>query len=120
MSKCKQCGGCCNHVAIELDKPTSKDDYHTIMWFLVHKNVKVWVNDEGEWYLEFLTNCKWYSKKGCKKYKKRPKMCRDYCSSECVKNGSGKAEKDSFTTRDQFIRFLKKKKKNYQFKKFKV
>ena len=119
MTDCKMCGSCCSNMAIEIDKPTCKNDYHTIMWFLLHKDVKVYVDHENGWLVEFQTPCRWYTEDGCKRYKERPKMCIDYSSENCIKNGSGKAEKVEFRNADEFLRYLKRKKIDYKFKRMK-
>ncbi len=116
MADCKNCGRCCNHVAIELDRPTSKQDYQEILWFLLHKDVRVFVDDENDWYVEFLTPCEWRKNGMCMNHSRRPSVCRDYSPEECVTNGEGNAEKLSFDTHDDFIRFLKKKNIDYKFR----
>ena len=58
---CKKCGNCCNHIALEIDAPKWKEDYNHILWYLLHENVRVFIED-NEWYLEFLTRCKAFDK----------------------------------------------------------
>ncbi|MFO8015758.1 MAG: YkgJ family cysteine cluster protein [Candidatus Woesearchaeota archaeon] len=116
MAECKNCGGCCNHVAVEIDRPTSKRDYHEILWFLLHKDVKVFVDDENDWYIEFSTPCEWRQKGMCIHHESRPVICRDYSPDECVRNGEGDAEKLSFHTYDEFMEYLRKNRIDYKFK----
>lgn len=83
---CKDCNGmCCKHVAVELDKPTCKDDFEHLKWYVAHEGVSVWMNDEEEWFVEFTTKCKHlgYGNE-CKAYDRRPQICRDYDSENCV------------------------------------
>ncbi len=116
--ECKNCGGCCNHISMEIDKPTCKSDYQDIMWFILHKNVKVWINDKNDWYIEFLTPCEWRKDGRCINHTKRPGICKDYSPEDCVNNDTDmeSEEKHSFNTYEDFVSFLKKKKIDYEFK----
>ncbi|MBD3313738.1 hypothetical protein GF345_04815 [Candidatus Woesearchaeota archaeon] len=116
MAGCKNCGNCCNHVAMEIDEPTCKKDYQEILWFLLHKDVKVFVDHDDEWYLEFYAPCEWRQDSKCINHERRPSICRNYSSEECVMNGEGDAEKLTFNTYDDFLAYLKKKKIDYKFK----
>lgn len=82
---CSKCDGkCCKYVVVEIDKPEDIDDFENIKWFVSHQNVNVFV-DEGEWFLEFLTPCKYLNEKNlCTNYEKRPQICRDYHVGECT------------------------------------
>jgi len=62
---CKECGGrCCKYVALEIDKPTNKNGYDQIRWYLAHKNIAVFVDHEKDWYVEFRTDCEKQSDDG--------------------------------------------------------
>ena len=76
---CARCGAvCCKHVALEIDKPTNKQDYDYIRWYLLHKKVEVFT-DEGKWYLKHETECEKLLPNGrCGIYETRPSICRDY------------------------------------------
>lgn len=114
---CNDCDDCCRHVAVEIDKPTSKTDYSNIIWYLLHKNVNVFIDHSNSWFIEFLTKCsKLNGRRLCDDYEDRPKICRGYAQKDCVKYGEGKAEKVYFRTKEQFIRYLKKKGIDYRFK----
>lgn len=118
---CDGCTICCRYVAIEFDKPTCKEDYHHIFWFLAHKDVEIFVDHDNGWCVEFKTKCRHLDRRGmCSIYENRPKICRDYSHEECEKHGEGKAEKERFKTREDFIKYLRKKGINYQFKEFEV
>lgn len=108
---CKRCSACCNYIAVEIDKPTDNDDYNNILWFLLHKNVRVYIGWDNKWYLEFITPCKKLNLRGlCKDYAARPKVCREYSQKDCPKYSHDAAEKTYFKTADDFLAFLKKKK----------
>jgi len=116
MTDCKNCGGCCNHIAVEIDKPTSKNDYQQILWFLLHKNVRISIDNDNDWLIEFLTPCEWRKDEKCINHTKRPNICKAYSSEECVMNGEGEADKHLFTTYDEFMAYVKKKGIDYEFK----
>jgi len=90
---CLPCkGGCCQHVAIPIDTPTTPGDFDDIRWYLLHDNVRVFVED-GDWYCEFKTRCSalqtdWL----CAIYEKRPKICRDYDAESCEYYGENDAD----------------------------
>ncbi len=80
LDKCTKCNAhCCRHVAVGINTPKSKRDFDNIRWYLLHKNVWVSIDLEGNWLLEFRTPCRHI--KGnyeCSIYEKRPDICRDY------------------------------------------
>ncbi|MBU2052776.1 MAG: YkgJ family cysteine cluster protein [Nanoarchaeota archaeon] len=100
MGNCKSCksceGDCCKYIAIEIDVPETKEDFENIKWFVCHENVNVYVNEEGEWYVEFITPCEFLGENNkCKIYDKRPKICRGYNHDECTFH-NGYSEKHRF------------------------
>ncbi|MFC1504189.1 YkgJ family cysteine cluster protein [Spirochaetota bacterium] len=80
LSVCKACKAeCCRHVALEIDEPTCKTDYDNIRWYLMHDEIKVFVDSEDEWHIEFPSTCKnLLDDYTCADYEKRPRICRDY------------------------------------------
>ncbi|MEK7167572.1 MAG: YkgJ family cysteine cluster protein [Patescibacteria group bacterium] len=108
---CSGCDECCRYVAIELDKPTDQTDRQNIIWFLKHKNVKVYIGFDNKWYLEFSTPCKELDRKGwCKDYDNRPQICREYDQKDCTGHSLSSAEKVCFTDSKEFKKYLEKKK----------
>lgn len=82
INQCQKCRGeCCKHLALQIDTPTEADDFENLKWYITHKDVKIFI-DEGDWYLEFNTTCKYLNSKNytCNIYEKRPAVCRDYGS----------------------------------------
>ncbi|MFC1753937.1 YkgJ family cysteine cluster protein [Thermoproteota archaeon] len=116
MTNCRNCGNCCNHVAIEIDEPTTKAEYQEILWFLLHKGVKVFVDYDDEWFVEFPALCEWRKNDKCVNHGQRPSICKDYSSKDCVNTGDDKVEKLTFDTHDDFMKFLEKKGVDYRFK----
>jgi len=100
----KSCEGCpalcCKYIAVEFDAPTDKEDFHHVRWFLMHENVKVQIDDEGKWYVEFGTRCKNLNDKNlCNIHELAPKenqvkygepqICVEHSPEDCEFHGSG-------------------------------
>lgn len=82
---CNSCDGkCCKYVVLEIDSPEDKDDFENIKWYVAHKNINVFTDDEKEWFIEFITPCEHLNEKNlCGIYEKRPKICKEYSQEEC-------------------------------------
>src|SRR3989344_2713385 len=100
MIKCEDChGACCREVSVEMDKPKTLEDWDIIRWMVAHDNVAVYMDDEGDWLVEFKTKCsKLDGKNRCTIYKVRPKTCSDYPMEDCIMNADAPAEKIRFDT----------------------
>ena len=85
---CEGCDAkCCKYVALEIETPTELEDFENIKWYVAHKDVKVYVEEDGTWNVEFITPCQYLGEelggRGCGYYEKRPQICRDYTQNEC-------------------------------------
>jgi len=85
---CDGCGArCCRHIAIEIDRPESDSEFDIVRWYLLHRNVSVFV-EAGRWYLQFETDCRYLDGDArCTIYATRPQTCRDHSPSECERHG---------------------------------
>lgn len=73
---------CCKYFALQIDKPTTREEYDHIRWYLMHEGIAVW-KDDGDWYLEIRTVCKHLQPdNSCGIYETRPQICREYGSAE--------------------------------------
>ena len=87
---CDKCPAkCCRYVAIELDEPEDGDDFEDIKWYVSHENIIVGIDNDGDWLIEFKTNCKHIKDNKCSIYEKRPQVCRDHELDSCEMNGEG-------------------------------
>ncbi len=79
-SDCTRCDGrCCRYIATELDRPRGKRDYDNIRWFLLHRNVSVYVDRDRQWFIEFQTPCRELQPDNrCGRYAARPRICRNH------------------------------------------
>ncbi|GAG06473.1 unnamed protein product [marine sediment metagenome] len=106
---CNECNAeCCRDVSIEVDKPESFDDFETLKWFLAHKNIEIYVDHEGDWMVEFKTDCKNLDENNkCRVYTNRFKICRGHEPDECVINGSGEHFKRVFKKEEDVDEYMK-------------
>ena len=84
-SLCDKCTGlCCRYFALPIETPEDKEDYDDIRWYLCHRNITVFVEDD-DWYINIKNKCKHLSEKDhkCKIYNNRPKICRGYTIKNC-------------------------------------
>ncbi|MCK4753201.1 MAG: YkgJ family cysteine cluster protein [Planctomycetes bacterium] len=82
---CDDCTGlCCRYFALPIETPEDKEDYDDIRWYLCHKDITVFVEDD-DWYINIKNKCKHLTDSGhkCKIYDKRPKICRGYRTHDC-------------------------------------
>lgn len=118
---CSKCDAlCCKHVALEIDKPTSKKDYDHIRWYLVHQNVSVFIDDDNNWFIKFQTPCEHISDDlRCACYEDRPRICREYPGEDenCEFEGEEEYYKELFNTEKEFTNFLERKNKEWRYKK---
>lgn len=108
--KCKGCGKCCKYVAIEIDKPETKEDFENIKWYVIHKGVKVFQDVEENWFVEFSSHCKFLKSDNlCGIYDKRPSVCRGYDADTCLNNNEDYEEKVTFNNLKDVEEYVKKK-----------
>ena len=109
VSDCKDCDAhCCRHVATHIGKPKSKRDYDHIRWYLLHENVWVSIDHNGDWLLEFRTPCKNIRDNQCADYQNRPVICKEYPATDelCERQSDEKSYRYLFTSVSDFEEFL--------------
>ena len=120
---CNKCTAvCCRQVTVSLDGLGSESDYQEMRWLIVHKNVSICVDEEGDWWVEFATDCTHLGKQNeCLIYENRPQICRDHEIDSCEMNGEGEAYPFIFTTEKELNQYIEthyeKKGKKYVKKK---
>lgn len=113
---CEGCTICCEHVALEIDEPEDEDDFQNLMWYVMHKNVIVFMDDDNDWYVEFKSPCKHLTEDGlCEVHSDRPKVCIEYSQDSCEKHGEGSPYAVLFKERQEVIDWVRK---NTKFKLF--
>lgn len=106
---CSGCSNCCEYLSIGIDNPTSVKDFDHVLWYLLHKDVWVYIDDEDEWYVQFNTPCRKLDNRRCSYYEHRPSICRKYEPAACARYGEGATEKYLFKDEDDLFRYLAKK-----------
>lgn len=104
---CDNCDGkCCKYVAIEIDTPETKEDFENLRWYVAHKNVNVYVDEDEVWHVEFITTCEFLGESNkCKIYEKRPEICREYDHDECTfHNEYNETSFSGLTELDEYIK----------------
>jgi Fe-S-cluster containining protein len=106
---------CCLYFALEIDTPTSRDDFSDMLWYIAHDKIEIFVEDK-KWYLKVLNRCRMLNEYNmCSIYDRRPNICREYSIQNC--EYEAESENDlHFKTFDELHeymekRFKKKKKK---------
>jgi len=107
MITCDKCNGqCCRDVAVDMDEPKTLEEWEYIRWLVAHENVSVYVDEEDDWLVEFVTPCLMLVNNKCKIYNDRPKICREHPLSDCVMNGDPGGEKLRFDTLEQVEKYI--------------
>lgn len=115
---CTECGGsCCRYVAIEIDRPSSKTDYDHIRWWLLHRDVNVFIDHDKKWHVEFRGVCENLGPDSqCRDYNRRPEICRTHGNLEEECEYFDSPYLYYFSNIREFERYLDKKKINWRFK----
>lgn len=114
---CFDCAQCCKYVAIEIDAPTTNQEYDYLLWYLVHPGISVFVDWEGAWFVKFDSRCTHLQPNGmCGIYETRPVICREFDFRDCERHLKDEpADKWLFESADAFVAwFAKQRPKAYQ------
>ncbi len=107
---CSSCGDCCSYIATEIDNPTTFSDYENIHWYLTHKNISVYIDEEADWFIEFRTPCEHLTEaKTCGIYQDRPKICSEFSWTECERNSNERAWKYYFASYPDLLDWMQKR-----------
>ena len=112
---CSGCSNCCEYIAVGLDNPSTVHDFDEILWFLLHKDVWVYVDEDNEWYIQFNTVCEKLDNRRCGYYANRPMICRKYAPKDCTRYNDDQPEKYIFKNETDLFRYMAKKRpKTYE------
>lgn len=113
---CLACTGCCRYVSVGIDKPNSKELRDHYRWFLLHRNVQIYIDNENDWNVLFITPCTKLQDNGaCAIYENRPDICREYEADSCSR--VGKDHKQLFETAEAMLDYLEAEKEKRRKKK---
>ncbi len=107
---CQGCSYCCEYVALEIDTPTSAKDFDFILWYVIHKDVWVYVDDQNDWYIQFNTPCEKLEQRRCSYHPQRPQICRDYEAKTCYRYVDEYEEEYVLKNEEDLYDYLAKKK----------
>lgn len=104
---CDGCDLCCRHIALEIDEPETDKEFDQIRWFLLHKDVWVFIDNDNSWNLQVNTPCEKLGENGwCSYYEKRPTICREYSPGNCERNGEGNSFKVMWKNIEDFEKWV--------------
>ncbi len=85
---CEHCtGACCRYIALPIEEPTTRRDFDDIRWYLMHKGITVFVEDD-EWFIQISADCRnLLPNNMCGAYETRPEICREYKAKDCDYSG---------------------------------
>jgi Fe-S-cluster containining protein len=81
---CDHCTAkCCRYFALPIDTPSTRSEFDTVRWFLLHDRASVFT--EGDtWYLLMHTTCRHLRPDNrCGIYETRPEICQEYSTADC-------------------------------------
>ena len=81
---CDHCTAkCCRYFALPLETPTTRRDFDTFRWFMLHQGACLFVDDDT-WYLLVYATCRHLQPdQRCGIYETRPQICRAYSTRNC-------------------------------------
>jgi Fe-S-cluster containining protein len=97
---CARCNAkCCKSISIQWKTPGDAEEWDNIKWLVAHKNVHFYQDHEGDWFIEFLTDCAHVAPDNtCMIYNSRPTICRTYDTVDCERITEGEYYKKIFRT----------------------
>ncbi|MBI5838122.1 MAG: YkgJ family cysteine cluster protein [Candidatus Eisenbacteria bacterium] len=108
---------CCRYVSVEIDRPEAKWQHDQIRWMLVHENISVYVNPDGDWFVEFKTRCGELGEDNlCRSYERRPDLCRRYEPDACPVWSTEPAHRHEFHTADEYTAWLDSRNIDWRFR----
>ena len=83
-STCSRCSAlCCKYFALELDKPSTWNDFENIRWYISHQKTSVFIQ-QGRWFLNVKNRCRHLTADSrCRVYDHRPAICRRLDANGC-------------------------------------
>ncbi len=107
---CLKCHGCCMYITVPLDYPRSNEQKDLYTWYLLHRNVEIYIDHDKTWAIIFKTPCNKLLANGmCGIYETRPQLCRDYSPDSCSR--VGKDHMHLFQTPAEMHAYLDRNKK---------
>jgi len=106
--KCEDCPAlCCKYIALEIDEPEDKEDFDNLRWYLIHRDVSVYVVD-GDWHLCVDVPCRYLDGNRCTIHEEKPLLCRRHDPDECEFNNPDFELDLEFRSWEELKKYMKK------------
>lgn len=112
---CRDCDSkCCRYFTVPLGRPEDRDDFDAMKWYLLHHGVSIYIDHEGDWYVNVASHCTALCEDGlCRVYSVRPDICRVHNNEICEKDDANYDFRAHFFTVEELMtyaqRFLERK-----------
>ena len=99
------------YFTVEIPTPTTKLDFDNLRWYMAHKDVEIYVDEDKSWNLLVNNPCQFLdkNKNKCTIYKDRPEACRQHSPDECEMYREGYAFERHFTDINELEKYIKKR-----------
>ncbi len=107
---CKDCDAkCCKYFTVPLDAPEDEEDFDAFYWYILHEGVSIFIDDEGDWFINIENRCGALDKNNrCRVYSRRPQICRDHTLEVCEKSEEPYDFREHFFTAKQLQSYARK------------
>lgn len=107
---CVDCNAlCCRYFTVPLDEPEDDEDFDAFRWYILHKGVSIFIDDEGDWFVAIQNDCGALGKKNlCKVYDRRPEICRRHNEEVCEKDGTPYTFREHFFSEKELMAYARK------------
>ena len=106
--RCSECAHCCTYIAVPIERPSDRDTVSSILWYLYHGQVRVYLDHEHDWYVQFWTRCEALRPDGlCGVYETRPDVCEEFTATDCEVTTEDYGEVVGFDTAVEFVEWVK-------------
>jgi len=106
---CRSCdSACCRYFTMPLETPRNRDDFDAMRWYILHEDVSIYVDDEGDWYVNIDAPCRALGDDNkCRIYRTRPDVCRDHTDEACEKHGGEYDFREHFRNENDLMAYAR-------------
>lgn len=97
---CNGCDArCCRYFTVPLERPEDEHDFDALYWYMLHEGVSIYVDAEGDWFVNVDSRCRALGEDGmCTVYSRRPDICREHNDEICEKGDEEYGFREHFLT----------------------
>ena len=106
---CRGCRStCCRYFTVPLETPEDADDFDAMRWYILHEGVSIYVDDEGDWYVNVDAPCRALADDNrCRIYDARPDVCRDHTDEACEEHGGEYDFREHFRNEEALMAYAR-------------